>query len=69
MNIGAIPVISQYKITSLIDSFRSEYPHINMNFVEGERDDVIDMLINFAFLRDFNLSEELFHIHHLIKFL
>lgn len=71
LNIGAIPVISQYKITSLIALFRSKYPHININFVEGERDDIIDMLnkreIDFAFLRDFNLSEELFHIHPLIN--
>ena len=70
LNIGSIPIISQYKITTLISMFKVEYPNIDINIIEGERDDVVDMLnksqIDFAFLRDFNLKDDLFNIHPLI---
>lgn len=71
INIGTIPVIAQYGITSAIASFKNKYPHININLIEGERDEIIDMLnkseIDFAFVRDFGLNKYLFTVNTLVS--
>lgn len=71
IKIGTIPVISQYGIISSIASFKTIYPNINIDVIEGERVDIIDMLdkgdIDFAFLRDFHIDKDKFKIHPLIN--
>lgn len=71
LTIGTIPVISQYQITTLINVFKKKYPDININIIEGERNEIIDMLnksqVDIAFLRDLNLKDDLYDLHPLIK--
>lgn len=71
LNIGTIPVISQYGIISSIAVFKNLNPNININVIEGERIDILNMLdkgdINFAFLRDFHMDEDKFQINPLIE--
>ena len=71
IKIGTIPVISQYGIISSIASFKSIYPNINIDVIEGERVDIIDMLdkgdVDFAFLRDFYIDNDKFQIHPLVN--
>lgn len=71
LNIGTIPVISQYKITSFIALFKNKYPNIHINIIEGERDQILDMInkseVDFAFIRDFNLKEDFFNVYPLVS--
>lgn len=71
IKIGSIPVISQYGIISSIASFKTLYPNVNIDVIEGERVDIIHMLdkgdIDFAFLRDFHIDKDKFQIHPLIN--
>lgn len=71
LTIGTIPVISQYGITILINLFKNKYPDININIIEGERNEIIDMLnksqIDIAFLRDINLKDDLYDLEPLIS--
>lgn len=65
LNIGCIPVISQYKITGAIAHFSKLYPSININILEDEGHNILRKLIkselNFGIVRDFNLSEDMFN--------
>lgn len=71
LTIGTIPIISQYGITALINIFKNTYPDITINIIEGERDQVIDMLnkseVDIAFLRDINLKNDLYDLYPLIE--
>lgn len=71
LNIGTIPVISQYKITSFIALFKNKHPNIHINIIEDERDNILDMInkseVDFAFIRDFNLREDFFNIYPLVS--
>lgn len=71
IKIGTLPVISQYGIISSIASFKSLYPDINIDVIEGERVDIIDMLdkgdIDFAFIRDFHIDKNIFKVNTLIS--
>lgn len=64
LNIGAIPVITQYEITSAIADFKKLYPNIHINIVEDTSSNIFHKLINSEFnlgiVRDFNLSKDIF---------
>ena len=71
INVGAIAVITQYGLTSLLANFKNRYPHIMLNIIEEENDMVLSLLIkssiDFAIMRDFNLPHETLDIHTLAK--
>lgn len=65
LNISAIPVTAQYKITSAIAKFKDIYPYIDINIVEDNNYNILNKLIqsevDFGIIRDFNLSSEMFN--------
>ncbi|MCQ2012307.1 LysR family transcriptional regulator [Clostridium butyricum] len=69
LNIGTIAVISQYGLASVLASFKSKYPNIDINIFEEENEAVLSMLknseIDLAIVRDFNLEKKLFNITHI----
>lgn len=69
LNIGCIPVSAQYKITSAIASFSNLYPYIKVNIVEDKSSKLLNKLmqseLNFAIVRDYNLSEDIFNKNYL----
>ena len=71
LRLGTIAVLSQYGLTSTIASFKKKYPNININIFEDENDAILNMLvkseIDFAIVRDFNLSSNSFDITPLSK--
>lgn len=71
LNIGSIAVITQYGITSSLALFKTKYPKYDINIIEDENEAIIKLLLNseidFAIVRDFNLSRELFDVTHLAK--
>lgn len=64
LNIGTIPVITQYQITSAIAEFKKLYPNIHINIVEDNSSNIFHKLIdsefNLGIVRDFNLSTDIF---------
>jgi DNA-binding transcriptional LysR family regulator len=62
ISIVAIPVISQYGITSLFAEFKNAHPDIHVNLEEREASDILPLLNNhqfdLAFLRDNYLDKK-----------
>ena len=66
LKLGTIAVLTQYKLTSLIATFKNKYPTIDIDIFEGENDTILSMLhrseIDFGIVRDFNLPRDLFNV-------
>lgn len=64
LNIGTIPVMAQYKITSAIAEFKKLYPNIHINIIEDTSSNILHKMMssqfNFSIVRDFNLSKDIF---------
>lgn len=71
LRLGTIAVLTQYRLTSAIASFKNKYPNIEINIFEDENDAILSMLskgeIDIAIARDFNISRELFNVITLAK--
>lgn len=71
LNVGTIAVLTQYGLNSIIASFKSEYPNIDINLFEDEHDGIINMLskseINLAIARDTDLDNSNFDIVTLVE--
>lgn len=70
LNIGTIPVLTQYGFTSTIAAFKNIHPDIGINIIENENEDILNMLckseIDLALLRNLNLPKESLDILPLI---
>lgn len=66
LKIGTIAVITQYGLTAILAAFKSKYPNIDINIFEDENDAILNMLIkseiDFAIVRDFNLTRNSFDV-------
>lgn len=66
LSIGYIPVITQYNIANSIGQFKQSVPDLQLEFQEGEHNEIIDLLlthqITFAFLRGELLDKNLFNL-------
>lgn len=71
LKLGAIAVLTQYGLTSIIASFKNNYPNIDISIFEDENDAVLNMLvkseIDFAIVRDFNLPRNSFNVIPLVE--
>lgn len=66
LKVGTIAVLTQYGLTPVLAAFKNIYPSIDLNIVEAENDEVLNMLIqseiDFAIVRDYNLSRDTFDV-------
>lgn len=71
LRLGTIAVLTQYGLTSIIASFKNKYPNIDINIFEDENDVILNMLIkseiDFAIVRDSNLSRTSFNVNTLVE--
>ncbi|WP_412989035.1 LysR substrate-binding domain-containing protein [Pediococcus siamensis] len=65
IRIGAVPILSQYDLTQIINHFAQEYPQVKVHVIEDEGDHILSLLtsdqINIAVLRDtqtYELSDQ-----------
>jgi DNA-binding transcriptional LysR family regulator len=69
LNIGTIPVMSQYGITSLIANFTKQHEDIHINIIEGRAPEILALLdglkIDLAFIRTISFQEDEYKIKSL----
>ena len=58
IKVGVLPVFNQYNLNSVFKNFKKKYPHIKINFEEGEEESLKDGILNgkfdFIIARDFS---------------
>lgn len=59
LNIGTIPVMTQYGITSLVACFKKQHTDVDINIIEGRSPEILELLdaskIDLAFIRTASL--------------
>lgn len=58
IKVGVLPVFNQYNLNSVFKNFKEKYPHIKINFEEGEEESLKSGILNgkfdFIIARDFS---------------
>ena len=57
IEVGVLPVFNQYNLNSIFKNFKEKYPHIKINFEEGEEESLKDGILNGKF--DFIIARDL----------
>ncbi|MEG2290975.1 MAG: LysR family transcriptional regulator [Clostridium sp.] len=71
LSIGAIPLMAQYGIISLISSFNRYFPNINIDIIEKDDDELLTSInsskIDLAFVHSTSIDETLYNLIPLFK--